>query len=100
MQFFNYTQKFPNLKYSENISAEDLAEVFKSKRTRIQTIRNELKNIKELNDVEIVQIWNLAPENKDEALSWIPSLERLIVEGKENAIIKAIEVIKRYKNMD
>ena len=100
MQFFNYTQKFPNLKYSENISAEDIAEVFKNKRTRIQAIRSELKNVKELNEVEIVQLWNLAPENKEEAISWIPSLELLIPQGKEHVITKAIEVIKRHKNMD
>ena len=100
MQFFNYTQKFPHLRFSEHISAEDLEEVFKSKRTRLQSIRSELKNIRELSEFEVVQLWNLAPENKEEAISWIPSLERLVGGSGQLAINRAVEIIKKHRNTD
>ena len=100
MQFFNYTQKFSHLRFSENLSSEDLEEVFKNKRTRLQSIRSELKTIKELNEFELVQLWNLSPDTKEEAISWISSLERLVGGSGELAINRAIEIIKKHRNSD
>ena len=82
------------------MSSDELSEMFKNKRTRIQSIRDELKMVKDLTDTEIIQIWNLSPETNDEALAWIPSLERLIPEGKEIYINQAVDVVRKYKNID
>ena len=100
LQFFNYSQQFPNLRYSEELTGEELNEVFKNRRSNIQGIRDELKGFSELTDIELMQIWNLGPESSDEALAWIPSLERLIPEGKELFIHQAIDIVRKHKTID
>ncbi len=60
------------------------------------SLKEEIENCQELSDIEIVQLWNLLPAQIEEAEKWIPSLEKLITEGKENEISKAINVLKKY----
>ena len=95
MKFIRYTQKFPNLGFSDNLSAEDLEESFKNKKMRLQKMRNELHELSGLNEIEIVQFMNLCPNSLEEAVSWIPSLERILVNGNEIVIKKAIEIVQK-----
>ena len=100
MKFLDHSKKFPELSFSENLNSKELEEAFKTKKSRLHKIRGELNEIAELNELEIVTIWNLMPNNIEEAVSWIPSLERLKISGKENKIKEAIDIIQKNSPLE
>ncbi len=95
MKFLEYGNHFSELSYSNAMNSDDLEEDFKTKKTRLQKIRGELNEIVELNEIEIVKLWNLAPASIEEAVSLIPALERLRITGKETKIQEAIDIIQK-----
>ena len=94
-RFLQYTQKFPSFGFADGHTGEDLKEIVKNRKTRLQKMRSELGELPEFSEVETVQFMNLCPNNVEEAVSWIPSLERLISAGKELEIKRAIEVVQK-----
>jgi hypothetical protein len=61
-------------------------------------VRSELELLTDLEGFESAQICNLRPETKEAALSLVPTLQRLVVQGRENVISRAIDIV--LKNRD
>jgi len=79
----DYCKKFSQLKFSEDLDTEDI-DPLRNKLIKIKKIRKEIEEKgSELEDIEMVQLWNLTPTDVDQALKWIPSLERFQEQGKE-----------------
>jgi hypothetical protein len=60
MDFLNYIQKFPHLKYSDDISGEDF-EALKERLKKTKKARAELEKFKDISELEQVQLYNLCP---------------------------------------
>lgn len=60
MDFLGYIQRFPNLKYTEDMESEDI-EGLKAKLSKFKKMRSELEEFEEISELELVQLWNLCP---------------------------------------
>jgi hypothetical protein len=60
MDFLNYIQRFPHLKYTEEMGGEDI-EVLKDRLKKTTKARAELDKFKDISDLELVQLYNLCP---------------------------------------
>ncbi len=100
MKFMEHSKNFPEISFSENLSSKELEEAFKTKKSKLHKIRGELNEIAELNELEIVTLWNLMPNTVEEAIAWVPSLERLKISGKENKIKEAIDIIQKNSPLE
>ena len=83
---------------SENNNLEDLDEIFKKRRNRLQMIRNELENIPDFDDLEKAQLCNLKPDTKEMAVLLIQSLQRFLSTEKETLISKAIDIVQKNRD--
>jgi RNA polymerase Rpb4 len=95
MDFLNYIQRFPHLKYTEEMGGEDI-EVLKERLKKTTKARAELDKYKDITDLELVQLYNLCPSTVEEAISWISSLDRFQVTGKEMYLKNILEVIHKH----
>lgn len=72
--FLNFTRKFPELSFAENVNSEQFQEDMNVKKTRFLKIREELNGLTDINDVESALLWNLSPKTIEEAIAYVPTL--------------------------
>ena len=97
MRFYGFAEKFIDLKGVDMSNTEDMEELFKRRRNKLQLIRDELDAIADFEDFEKAQICNLKPESKELAVLLIPSLQRFLSTDKEVLISKAIDVVQKSR---
>ena len=99
LEFLEYIQQFPHLRYVDDMSGEDF-EALKERLKKTKKARAELEKFSEINELEQVQLYNLCPSSVEEAISWIPTLERFQEAGKEMYLKTIIEVVQKHTPID
>ena len=95
-EFLDYFQKFSTFKFCERLQLEELDQGLNEKKEILKNKRRELQTISEIKESELVLLINLRPTQPKEVTSWIPSLQRKVIEGNSNDINKAISIIDQY----
>ena len=96
MAFHDFSNSMNFAGFEAEVHAEDFSEVFQKKSKRLQKLRKTLKEMGVFSDLEIVGLLNLNPSEVEEAVLWIPSLTKLVSDGKVNAIRNAISIIQKF----
>merc|ERR1712226_1649050 len=90
--FLEYCKKFSQLKFTDDLDTDDI-DPLRNKLIKIKKIRKEIEEKgSELQDIEMVQLWNLTPSTFEEAMQWIPSLDRFQEQSKEAYIVEVLKV--------
>ena len=96
--FLEYFKVFSHLRFSETLEIDELSEALGEKKDFLKNKRGDLQSIKGMKEGEIVLLMNLQPSTVDEAVNWIPSLQRKMFKGKAKDIHNAIETIDKYSS--
>ncbi len=72
-----------------------MEEAINKKKAKVVKIRKALNDIDKLTNVEKIQLWNLMPNNIEDAIGYIPSLERLKITGDTKLIVEAMELLNK-----
>ena len=99
LSFYEYSQQFAHIRFEENLSQDDYNEQFHRRSLRLQKLRKALRESEIFSDIEQVQLLNLAPQDVEDAVAWIPSLEPMSKDERAPALKKCIDLIQKTTNM-
>ena len=97
--FLSYIDRLPNVPHIQDGDGDDIDEL-KDRLKKTQKATSEIEGFKDITKIEQVKLLNLAPQSVEEAVAWIPSLDRFQVSGREIYLKNVLDTVRKHTPID